>query len=467
MFYDRQDELASLDRWYKGPGAQLVVVYGRRRVGKTALLRRFVADRPHIYYLADLSSEKEQLAAFSERVYQLTKDPVLVDNPFSNWSALFAYLAKLAIRKRLIVVIDEYQYLQSANKALSSIIQKAWDEQLEKSSIFLILCGSYVSFMENELLAYKSPLYGRRTGQLFIRPLAFAQALHFFPDLSMEMKVDAYGILGGLPAYLKQFSTIRSIRSGIVNKILQPDSFLFNEPQFVLMQELREPRNYFAILKAIAQGRTRLNEIVQTSGLERGIVTKYLEILRNLRLVEREVPVQEERPEKSRKGIYRISDNFFRFWFRFVFPNLGLLEERRGEYVLQTRIWPYLGQYMGPVFEDVCREYLRWLNLRARIPFNIFRMGRFWSGETEIDLVGFDEKRETLLVVECKWTNKKVGINVFQALKAKAQGPYFNRAKHIYYALCTKRGFTPGLLREKPPNLLLFSLEDMILAWKQ
>ncbi|MDZ7292934.1 MAG: ATP-binding protein [candidate division KSB1 bacterium] len=462
MFFNRQSELQRLHERYAGKEAQLLIMYGRRRVGKTELLKEFVRDKPHIYFLADLSSEKEQLQEFTERIRLFSQDPSLVENPFANWRALFAYVRKLAQNAPLVVIIDEYQYLQSSNRAMASIIQKAWDEELKNSRLFLVLCGSYVSFIEQELLAYKSPLYGRRTGQFYVEPLTFYQARDFFAGFSMEDKVRAFGILGGMPAYLLQFDDRKTIAQNIKATLLQTDAFLNNEARFLLMEELKEPRNYFSILKAVAAGNTRLNEIVQASGLDRGTVVKYLDVLQNLRIIRRELPVTELQPEKSRKGIYVIQDQYLRFWFRFIMPNQSYIEENRQDFLLQQRILPFLDQYLGEVFENVCIEFLKQRSRLSKLPFPIDRIGRHWKGETEIDIVAFDANREQALVAECKWSTKKVGTNILDDLIVKSSLlQRENGFKKIYYALLSKAGYTDGLRQTNRPDLFLFDLRDL------
>lgn len=462
MFFNRQGELQRLEERYKEKKAQLLVVYGRRRVGKTELLREFARGKRHLYFLADLSSAKEQLQEMSERVRLLTQDASLAENPFANWRALFAYLRQQARREPLIVILDEYQYLQSSNRAMASIIQKAWDEELKDSRLFLVLCGSYVSFMERELLAYKSPIYGRRTGQFYIEPLPFYEAGEFFPKFSFEDKIRAYGVLGGMPAYLLQFDPKATLPQNLNNTFLQTDSFLNNEARFLLLEELKEPRNYFSILKAIAAGNTRTNEIVQASGLDRGVVVKYLDVLQNLRIVKREIPITEAQPEKSRKGIYIIQDRYLKFWFRFVKPNQSYIEEDRQEFLLAQRILPFLDQYLGDVFEQVCAEFLKRLNRASRLPFEIDRIGRYWQSETEIDIVAFDAQREHALVAECKWSTKKVGTDVFDDLIVKtATLQQEHGFKKIHYALFSRSGFTESMLQAKRDDLLLFDLKAL------
>lgn len=462
MFFNRQAELKRLEERYREKKAQLLIVYGRRRVGKTELLKEFVRDKRNLYFLADLSSAKEQLQEMTERVRLLTQDASLQDNPFANWRALFAYLHRQARREPLIVILDEYQYLQSSNRAMASIIQKAWDEELKDSRLFLVLCGSYVSFMEHELLAYKSPLYGRRTGQFYIEPLKFYEAAQFFKKFSFEDKIRAYGILGGMPAYLLQFDPQAALPQNLSNTFLQTDSFLNNEARFLLLEELKEPRNYFSILKAIAAGNTRTNDIVQASGLDRGVVVKYLDVLQNLRIVKREISVTEAQPEKSRKGIYLIQDRYLKFWFRFVMPNQSYIEEDRQDFLLKQRILPFMDQYLGDVFEHVSMEFLKKRNREGKLPFELDRLGRYWKGETEIDVAAFDAKREHALLAECKWSTKKVGANVLDDLIVKASVLQAEHGfKKIHYALFSRSGFTEGLLQAKREDLLLFDLKDL------
>ena len=295
-----------------------------------------------------------------------------------------------------------------------------------------------------------------------INPLSFSDAVRFFPDYDAVAKISVYGILGGIPAYLQQFNPKWSIKKNILHNILQPDAFLYNEPQFLLMQEFREPRNYFAILKAIALGHTRINDIVQTSGLERGLVVKYLETLRNLRIVQRKIPVQETQPEKSRRGLYKIDDFFFRFWFRFVFPHRGFIEEGREDFVLNEKIIPQLNQYLGTVFEEICLQFLKKKNRMQALPFEAQRLGRFWQNHTEIDVVGFDVSQKNMLVAECKWSNKKVGTNILSDLRQKTAHLFFKNAQRIYYFVFSKSGFTDSLKKENDPNLFLIDLNEMM-----
>lgn len=461
MFFNRRTELKRLNERFQSNQAELLIMYGRRRVGKTELLQQFASDKPHLYFLADLSNDSDQLSQFTEKIRIFTDDSSLIDNPFATWHALFAYLKNLATNERLIVIIDEYQYLQSANKAMTSILQKAWDEYLIKTRIFLVLCGSYISFIENELLAYKSPLYGRRTGQFLIEPMNFLQSCEFFQEYSIEDQIRAYGLLGGIPAYLKQFNPQKGIEQNIENNFLYNDVFLFNEARFLLMEELKEPRNYFSILKTMAGGATKLNEIVQRCGLDRGMVAKYLDVLRNLKIISREVPITEKKPEKSRKGIYLILDNYLKFWFRFIMPNLSFVAENRQQYILKNRIMPQLDQFLGKVFEQVCTDLLKSLNAQNQLPFVFEKIGNYWNANQEIDIVAIDFEQENVLLAECKWSSKKVGTNILDSLLKKSAHLQTDfQFKKIHYALFSKSGFTREMQQLSRSDLLKFDLSS-------
>ncbi|MFQ5811258.1 MAG: ATP-binding protein, partial [Armatimonadota bacterium] len=306
-----------------------------------------------------------------------------------------------------------------SHKPLPSILQRLWDERGQHSRICLVLCGSYVSFMEREVLAHKSPLYGRRTGQLLVEPLPFGTLRDFLPRYGPTDRVRVYAIAGGVPAYLMQFSDARSLEKNLETTVLGPTALLREEVRFVLTEELRDPKQYFSVLETISFGNTRLNEIVQHTGLDRGPVSKYLAVLQELRIVEREVPVTEPAPHKSRKGIYRISDPFFRFWFRFVNAYRSELVDRGPRHVLDSHILPNLDLFIGQAFDYTCRDILRDLVNAGKVAVAYDRLGRHWDRQMELDLVGM-KGRAPVLVGECKWSRKPVGQDILAALRQKA-----------------------------------------------
>ncbi|MGD8229848.1 MAG: ATP-binding protein, partial [Desulfobacteraceae bacterium] len=281
MFVDRIEELKYLKKLNKEKGTRLQIVYGRRRIGKTELLKQFASGKKHLFFSSDLSSEQEQLRQFSEKIYQLTGEPFLEAQAFNSWESLLRYVFDHVIQRIPLIIIDEFPYLCLSNNALPSILQKLWDEMAKDTNIFLVLCGSYMSFMEKEILGSKSPLFGRRTGQMVLQPFRFEDLEEFFPNYSKKKRVYTYAVVGGTPAYLQRFNDKVSVEKNIKNEILNKNALLYSEPRFLLMEELREPSIYFSILKAIAFGRTRLNSIVQETGIvDRHKVNKYITVLR-------------------------------------------------------------------------------------------------------------------------------------------------------------------------------------------
>jgi len=456
MFVNRIDELNYLEKLHKEQDARFVIMYGRRRIGKTELLRQFSKNKKHLFFSSDLSSEQEQLKQFSEKIFQLTRESFLQNQPFGSWEALLRYIFDHLIPKMPLIIIDEFPYLCISNPALPSILQKIWDEKGKESNIFLILCGSYMSFMEKEVLGSKSPLFGRRTGQIALQPLSFKDLKLFFPRYSEEDRVFVYSILGGTPAYLQRFHDHKTIEQNVKEEILNKNGFLFSETRFLLIEELREPAIYFSILKAIAFGRTRLNEIVQETGIsDPHKVNKYLSVLRELRIVKREIPITENKPHKSRKGIYSLNDPFFRFWFRYVLPHMSYLEEGDLDFVWQKKIKPSLDSFTGFTFEDICLQRLKNLNRKNRLPFKARSIGRWWNNKEEIDIVAYDDQ-QSFIFGECKWKNKKVGLNELYNLERKADN--FFDVKQKYFTLFSKSGFSEELknLSSQRKDILLF-----------
>lgn len=451
-FVNRAAELRLLEELHASGRAELFVLYGRRRVGKTELLRAFCRGRRHLFFVADQTPDREQLAAFSRRLWALGQGEPEEDFTFPSWEAAFRFLAGLARDERLVVVLDEFPYLVEANRALPSILQKVWEEVLQASRVMLVLCGSFVGFMEREVLAHRSPLYGRRTGQYLLEPLGVADAAAFFPGRDAVWQIETCAVLGGVPAYLSQFRGVDDLMDGIASRILRKGTFLYDEPRFLVMQELREPANYFSLLRAVAGGKTRLNEIARASALpDRGAASRYLDTLRELGILEHAVPVTEDVPHKSRKGVYRLRDPFFRFWFRFVHPYRSELEEGEAEAMLRQRVAPRFPEFVGPVFEEVARQHVRALGRRDGLPFRPARVGAWWDAGEEIDVVAVDEEGTALLAGECKWWQGPVGEDLLGELKQRVAvllgrtAGRWRQPPRVFYALFSRAGFTPEL----------------------
>ena len=325
-FFNRTDELKFLEGQARNDHSALIVLYGRRRTGKTSLLKHFSTGRRSVLFVADQESRADQLGAFSRVAFAGLSESGLDDTVFPTWEAALRFIGSRARQEPLFVVLDEFGYLCESDSSLPSVLQRLWDAELRDTHLHLVLCGSYVSFMEREVLGAKNPLYGRRTGEWLLQPFQFQDARAFFPRRPLDDQLVCYGILGGIPAYLEHFDADRTVADNIVTEILSKGAALYNEPRFLLMEELRDPHIYFSVCHAVAFGRTTPNEIAQAAGLpDRGATSRYLETLREMRVLERRTPVTERNPERTRRGRYRLCDPFFRFWFRFVLPNRSAL----------------------------------------------------------------------------------------------------------------------------------------------
>ena len=388
-FINREKELEFLNE-QKEKDQSLALLYGRRRVGKTELIKKFIENKDAYYFLADTSSKLDQIRSFSAGLGSYLNDQFLKNQQLTSWDAVFSYLSKL--NREAIIIIDEFPYLIKEDKSITSVIQKHWDISLKSKSIMLILCGSSISTMENQVLGVKSPLYGRRTGDWFVKPLKFREVIKFFPSLSLEDVARVYGIFGGIPFYLKEWDEKIKFKEQLKN-IIKRGSIFYNEPYFLVKEELSDPSNYFAVLKAIASGERSLGKISSVSGIEIKSIGKYLSVLENLHFVDREVSVTESNLKK--RGLYKLSDPFLRFWFRYIFPNKNAIELGNEEAVVNMILNDY-DNFMGFVFEDIAKEIIQ-----DKFSF-LEKIGRYWNGQTEIDCVGISKNE--IIFAEFKWS---------------------------------------------------------------
>ena len=441
MFIGRSDELKFLEERLAAKGGQLVVVYGRRRIGKTELLRKFCEGKRHIFYSCTESPDAQQLAAFSERVMREDVPAARYVTSFAGWRQAFESISELPGDQKKIVVIDEFPYMAKGNRAIPSILQNLWDEKLKDENVMIILCGSAMSFIEKEILAEKNPLYGRATGVLKINEMDFFDAAKFVPRYGPEDKIAAYAALGGVPHYLKQFDDCLPLGENIKRSIFQRGSILYSEVEFLMRQELRETAVYNAIIEAVALGSTKLNEIHQKTQIEKTKLSAYLKNLTELGIIRREFSVLDGVKEQGnvQRGLYRVTDNFFRFWYTFVFPNLSELETGDAEGVWRYAAGPKLNRYVSLAFEEVCRQYLRRENRNGALPFRVTKIGRWWNKADELDIMAFDAKKENFLLGECKYKNAPFDLGDLKNMQGKFTAP---NGANMYYALFSKSGFT-------------------------
>ncbi len=456
MFVGRERELKKLNTLYNSGHFEFAVFYGRRRVGKTTLIKEFIKDKEACYYMATEAAKAENLAGLSAAI--VSPDSQLT---FSDFEDLLKYVDRICNEKRLILVIDEYPYLAASYPAISSLLQSHIDNCWQNSKLFLILCGSSMSFMENQVLGYKSPLYGRRTTQFKLHPFTYFEAKQMLGTYNHEEQAILYGITGGIPEYLNRINPSMSMDDNIRELFFEESGRLFEEPTNLLKQELREPASYHSIISAIASGSSRVNEIATKTGLETSGCSNQLSALISLGIVKKEVPIMEK--ETSRRTLYHLNDNMFLFWYRFVRPNLSAIARGAGNAIYDGIVKLQLNDFMGKIFEEICIQYLFLPHIYVKNPFPIGNIGRWWGtnpltkSQEEIDIVATSE--DNTILGECKWRNHPVDTGVIQILLDRSTlFPYGQ--KHFY--IFSKSGFTEGAYELGTQNgVRMISFEEM------
>lgn len=480
MFIGREAELKFLQDKYTEERGQLIVLYGRRRVGKTETLREFCKDKPHVFFSCTQTTDLVQLRNFSSRMFKENIPAKNYISEFADWEKAFRAVLDLPYgNQKKLLVIDEFPYMCRGNKSIPSILQNLWDAELRDSNVMIILCGSAMSFIEKELLSEKNPLYGRATGIYKMKEMGFYDAIKFFPEYSDRDKMLTYAVLGGIPHYLRQWNPKLSVDENIKRNILTKGCILYSEVEFLLHQELRETPIYNSIIEAVALGNTKLNDISQKSLLEDTAKTSvYLKNLMELGIVEREFSVDSKIKERANTGwgTYRLTDNFFRFWYAFGFANYSQLEDGDVDGVYEYVVKPALHEFASFAFEDVCREFVRMLQKKNELPFRYSKMGR-WMGkttvrdekasdglrtaETEIDLLCIGKDAKEYLVGECKF--KGVPFSYSEYLDTLAKLTPLKEKSKFYYALFSESGFDQKILDCAAMNeTQLYSLEDIV-----
>lgn len=460
MFVGRSRELNKLNALYNSNQFEFVVFYGRRRVGKTTLINEFTEQKKSIYYMAVEGTKKENLAGLSKTFLQESLAPL---SQFNDYEDLLLYIDQLALSgERYIVAIDEFPYLAASYPAISSLLQKHIDHCWKNSNLFLILCGSSMSFMEEQVLGYKSPLYGRRTAQFKIHPFTFFEARQMLSSFAPEDQAILYGATGGIPEYLSRINRYLSLERNLIDLFFDESGRLFEEPVNLLKQELREPATYHSIISAIAGGASRLSEIAGKTGLETSGCSNQITSLIALGIIRKETPVTES--ATSRKTIYRLEDSMFLFWYRFVRPNISGITRGIGETIYRQMVEPNINDFMGHIFEDICIQYLYHPHVYAKLPFLPGNIGKWWGNnpatksQEEIDIMAVQD--DQALLGECKWRNNDINMKILSQLLER--GKLFHYEKQ-YYMLFSKTGFTNDVREyvSNTLNLKLVSFNDI------
>ena len=461
MFHCRDKELKDLNKRYSKGNFECVVVYGRRRVGKTALINEFCKGKPTVFFSALSASSQENLEALSKAIYEKEHSGAETAPVYPTFDAAFNEITRMAEEERLIFVIDEYPYLAKANKSISSRLQHIIDHTWKNSKLFLILCGSSMSFMEYQVLGYESPLYGRRTGQYKIQALTYKEMTGFSPDRTAEQQAFIFGVTGGIPHYINKLDVDGDVDDALKENLFNTSSYLYEEPENLLKQELREPAIYNSVITAVAGGASRSNEIATKVGIESPICAKYLKVLLELGILVKKTPITEK---AGKKTIYAIGDNFFRFWYRFVPQHISAISAGRIDKIYDPVIKKHYPDYMGLIFEQMCREYL--FLYAEDVPVVLSDIGSWWGTdskekkEVEIDIVGTPVEGNEYIIGSCKYKNSPVGVDELELLKHYAD--VFGKGEKYHYYIFSKGGFTEGLqeLADKG-EVRLVTLQDM------
>ncbi len=487
IFVGRANELALLDSLWSSPSAALMILYGRRRVGKTRLLTHWMqqADRQTLYWVAEPSSAADQLRSFSQALYNFShpQSPAPDDFTYASWPQAWQQIADLAAQERLAVFIDEFTYLLEIDRSIAGKLQNSWDHLLGQTNLFLVLSGSHLGMMQRQLLSYQAPLYGRATAQLQLQPLPFGTTKAYFPRYRAEERVAIYAIFGGIPAYWERLNAHATVSENIRRQLLTPNNLMQAEPRLLLADFVTEPHNYVGILAAIAHGARTQAEIASRTGLAQGHVSKYLSVLRDAGFVARRIPVNAE--ENTRQGRYHIVDPYLRFYYRFLATRqaqlaLGIQEQALAE--ITRHLLDFIGAH---TWEEICREWVLRASSAGQLPYLVDQVGSSWTKTTQVDVVGMNSMEKTLILGECKWSPKQIGQDVLTELLAKTDSVVPKTGKwRVIYLGFARGGWTQEASRfaqaitTSPPNggnwvaegmrlLDLQQIDDDLVRWEE
>ena len=470
MFFGREKELAVLERLFTRARTQfqMAVVYGRRRVGKTALLAEFSRNKRSLFFTAQQKSNPLNLRSFSRALYELAGMPPSA-GAFETWDDALSFLAETcrAAQEPTVIVFDEFPYAAQSEPSLPSSVQIAIDHLFANVPALLILCGSNEGFMESEVLGSKSPLFGRRNAQIRLRPFDYLDASRFIPYASPEDLIKYYATFGGTPYYLEQIDPQRSYRENVESLFFDLSGILYAEPEMLLRQELREPANYSSILDAVGSGATIPKAIAERAGVEEAHTRGYLSTLVDLGLIRRDVSFGEN-PLTSRKGLYSIADPFFAYWYRFVSPNIGSVEAGAGSLVADRATnGEALSTYIGQQFELVCMQWVQRQNALGRLPLLASSFGKWWGTDpvarerADIDLIAANLSERIGLFGECKWRNVVNESEALETLERRACA--VKGIEQRTFALFTKEAASEGTRKKADArdDLMLVCAEDL------
>lgn len=445
-FVGRNRETEMLQRLWRSNKAELLILYGRRRVGKTRLLTHWMQkDQPRaLFWVGEPTSAFDQLRSFSQALYNFGNPGMPAPDSFTyaSWAQAFQQVARLAQNERLAVIIDEFTYLMAVESGIAGVLQNTWDHVFKESNLFLAISGSHIGMMEREVLSYQAPLYGRATALLKLLPMPFADTRTFFPRYRPDERVALYSMLGGIPAYWERFDLAASIDQNIRNQFLETNTLLQDEPRLLLQDFVSEAHNYVAILRAIAHGNRTPKEISGFTGLAEKHVPAYMSKLVETGFVERRTPVTAT--ASARSGRHYISDPFLRFYFRFLSRRqaqlaLGVQDQALEE--IKRHLLDFIGTH---TWEELCQEWLLRASAQNKLPFSPDQVGSAWTKNAQVDVVGINTMEKTLVLGECKWSPQVMGRSVLRELVEKTAEIVPPDGKWtVYYLGFARSGWTP------------------------
>lgn len=448
-FVGRGHELALLDRIWDTPDAALMVLYGRRRVGKTRLLTHWMQHHraDGIYWMAEPTSALDQLRSFSQALANFAdpESPAPLDFTYANWDQAWRQVALLSGQKRIALFVDEVTYLMAVNPSFIGTLQKAWDHWLSESNVVLTLCGSQMNLMQRQLLAYDAPLFGRATAQMNLPPLPFDVTHQYFPNYSAAERVQLYAIWGGIPAYWERLDPDISVMENLRVQLQPSNAWMLDEPRLLLQDFITDLYNYVGIMRAIAFGEETLSDIGRRAGLSSGHTSKYLSILRDTGFVERRVPVS-ERSTDSRRGRYFITDPYLRFYYRYLAAYQSKLAMGQQRQMLQ-HIEESMPEFIqANTWQELCQEWLLLASAHDEIPLPVEHVGSEWKRTYTIDVVGVSEEARSLVLGCCLWNEQPADLRPFEELvqRTSATIPIGEEDWSVYYI-----GFAAGGWSEK------------------
>jgi hypothetical protein len=453
QFVDRQREFQELDSVLQERGAHFIVVYGRRRVGKTTLILNWVrhTGNPYLYWVARRETADAARLSLAQNVWRWAYPDAPDPQPprFDSWSQLFEQMARMIGDQPLIVIFDEFPYAVESDPSLPSHLQASWDHHLKEKPLTLILAGSHIGMMV-DLLRYQAPLYGRVTAQLPVEPLPYATLADFFPRYPIAERVATYAVLGGVPAYLERFDDRQSLSANIRHHLFRRMGMFRSEPLVLIGDLVRETRTYEAVLRAVATGAHTPAEIAALTGLASSNLSPYLARLRELGLIERRIPatIPPDQRRTTTRSRYHLRDSYLRFYFRFIEPNLELIEQELSD-MLWERISEQFRAFVGlSAFEELCREWTLVQARARRLPFSPEMVGSHWSQDVQVDVVAIDWRDKAILLGECKWGVHAVGRSVVRELVDKAPRVAPGEDWAVHYVFFARTGFTDAAQAE-------------------